>query len=499
MTDEALYGGIDLAGTLAEHRVVETDGVLATARLALVASAERWTSAQAARLGAHLDQGAGPALILLDEGASPDEAAPAALRERLAFGVDLDTVGRLEATPGQGADWQAARALLDQVKSTPEDARALVALAARFGVDTLRAPLLALRAARAAAAVAGRTDVSAEDIALAAELVIAPRATRVPKPDHEPETEAPEAPSPPEDQNNDADPKSGSDQDLPDDILVEAVTAALPEAVLAHLAAGGVNRNAKGAGAGQVRRGNRRGRPLPARAGRLSGQSRIDVTATLRAAAPWQGLRGRGDGPVRLEKSDIRLRRFEEQSDRLLIFAVDASGSAALSRLAEAKGAVEQLLGEAYARRDHVALVAFRGAEADLLLPPTRSLVQTKRRLAALPGGGGTPLAAGLQAAGALAVQSRRQGYTPAIALLTDGRANIALDGVANRIAAMEDSTQMARWLRREGFSGIVIDAGTRPERALGQLAGEMGARYLPLPRADARKLSTALGDALGA
>ena len=87
---------------------------------------------------------------------------------------------------------------------------------------------------------------------------------------------------------------------------------------------------------------------------------------------------------------DIRLRRYEERSDRLLIFTVDASGSAALARLAEAKGAIEILLAEAYARRDHVCLIAFRGTEAELLLPPTRSLVQTKRRLAGLPGGGGT-------------------------------------------------------------------------------------------------------------
>ncbi|WP_412509900.1 VWA domain-containing protein, partial [Roseovarius sp. SYSU LYC5161] len=110
---------------------------------------------------------------------------------------------------------------------------------------------------------------------------------------------------------------------------------------------------------------------------------RHDVIATLRAAAPWQALRARhGAARVVIHPGDIRLRRYEDRSDRLVIFVVDASGSAAMARLAEAKGAVELLLGQAYARRDHVAVVAFRGSAAETLLPPTRSLVQAKRRLA---------------------------------------------------------------------------------------------------------------------
>ena len=108
------------------------------------------------------------------------------------------------------------------------------------------------------------------------------------------------------------------------------------------------------AGTGAAKAGNRRGRPLPARPGRLGTDARIDLVATLRAAAPWQPAR-RGDAPkghsIHIRPADIRIRRFQETSDRLLIFAVDASGSLAMSRLAEAKGAVELLLGEAYARR----------------------------------------------------------------------------------------------------------------------------------------------------
>jgi magnesium chelatase subunit D len=132
-----------------------------------------------------------------------------------------------------------------------------------------------------------------------------------------------------------------------------------------------------------------------------------------------------------------------------------------------------------------------------VLLPPTRSLVQTKRRLAALPGGGGTPLAAGLGAALGLADQARRRGLTPTVVALTDGRANVALDGQADRARAGEDALAMGRALRAAGVEGVVIDTGNRPEPALKDLARAMGAVWLAMPRADARRLSQAVAAAL--
>ena len=128
----------------------------------------------------------------------------------------------------------------------------------------------------------------------------------------------------------------------------------------------------------------------------------MDLVATLRAAAPWQTYRRAqvANAPaLLLRPGDLRIKRRAETADQVLIFAFDASGSAAAARLAEAKGAVELFLAAAYAKRDHVALLSFRGQKAELLLPPTRSLAQTKQRLRGLPGGGGTPLAAGLQLA----------------------------------------------------------------------------------------------------
>jgi hypothetical protein len=130
----------------------------------------------------------------------------------------------------------------------------------------------------------------------------------------------------------------------------------------------------------------------------------LHLLATLRAAAPKQKLRRTpASSPavarnrISLWPEDFHIQRFEQRSPSCLIFAIDASGSAALERLAEAKGAVEILLQQSYARRDSVCVLAFRGAKAEVLLPPTRSLVRAKRALAGLPGGGGTPLALALQ------------------------------------------------------------------------------------------------------
>jgi len=194
---------------------------------------------------------------------------------------------------------------------------------------------------------------------------------------------------------------------------------------------------------------------------------------------------------------DFRLKRFRRRAERVVIFVVDASGSAALARLAEAKGAVELMLAQAYVARQQVALVSFRGAAAEVLLPPTRSLVMTKRRLASLPGGGGTPLAAGLAAAMDLARLAKSRGTTPYLAVLTDGKANIALDGAPGRPQAEADARRIAQALRVAGVRSILIDTGNRPAQSARDLATAMGGAYLPLPRADARMLSAAMRSAL--
>jgi magnesium chelatase subunit D len=214
-------------------------------------------------------------------------------------------------------------------------------------------------------------------------------------------------------------------------------------------------------------------------------------------AAPWQGLRRRERaGSIRrieVRREDFRVVRLRQRARTTTLFVVDASGSAALHRLAEAKGAVELLLADCYVRRDQVALIAFRATTAELLLPPTRSLARAKRALAGLPGGGGTPLATAIDTALQVAEGVRRKGDTPLIVLLTDGRANIARDGAQGRPQAEADALDAARRFRMAGLTGVLVDTAPRPQPAARALAAAMAALYLPLPHADAAALSQAV------
>lgn len=507
--DDALFGGTDLAASLAAGAHRRSAGVLADPAALILPMAERAPPALAARLALHLDAGTS-CLIALDEGDGADEGLAPALAERLGLFLDLSDFDLIDSEALRLPDtlpaaWLALARL--HANGLPETAlQSLARAAVDLGIDTLRAPLLAARAALAIAALRGLDAPDQTCLQQAAELCLAHRATQTPA-QAEPPQDTPPNPSP--DRPETAPQDSPQLDQIPDDIVLEAVRAALPQGVLDSLAQARALRSAKGgAGTGAKVKGNHRGRPLPARAGRMGHGQRVDILATLRAAAPMQALRAadpkqalRGcaplgtDTPLRLSirKSDLRIKRYQHTSDRVLIFAVDASGSSAFARLAEAKGAVELLLARAYARRDHVALLAFRGTGCEVVLPPTRSLVATKRRLAGMAGGGGTPLAMGLRRAYEVALQARARGMTPTLALLTDGRGNIALDGTPGRAAADTDTAAMARLWAGSGLPSLAIDIAQRPSPALADLARSMGARYVPLPRADAQRLSMVL------
>jgi len=356
---------------------------------------------------------------------------------------------------------------------------------------------------------------------LAARLVIAPRATRLPPPPSAEEPPPEQAAEPPpekaaeppqQDPSADAEPPPDDADAIPDkpleDTVLEAARAAIPPGLLAMLQASLLlGRTRSGGKSGAAQQNHRRGRPTGSRRGSLRPGVRLQVIDTLRNAAPWQPLRRRereaaglpSHGRVLIRADDFQVTRCLQRSETTTLFVVDASGSSALHRLAEAKGAVELLLADCYVRRDRVALMAFRGKGCELILPPTRSLTRAKRTLAGLPGGGGTPMAAAIEAAQQLYGQLSRRGDSVVMVLLTDGRANIARDGSPGRERAADDARVSAAQLRNEGVRTIWIDTSAQPQAAARALALQAAAHYLPLPQANARELWGAVRQVAGA
>ncbi|WP_432788061.1 magnesium chelatase subunit D [Novosphingobium rhizosphaerae] len=506
--EQRLCGGTDIAASLAAGRLVRQRGLLeeAAGGVLVVPMAQRLRADVAGRVAQAMDGAADRAgafvLVLLDDGAPGDERPPSVLMERIAFDLCLATVRPADLAmplplpwPGRG-EGAVLPALDDAARG------ALAATADALGIASLRPQLQACAAACAHAALMGAAVVGRPDAEIAARLVLSPRATQVPPEAGAPPPEPPPAPPPDaraeEPTAGDADGESAT-SDIPEALVVEAARAAIPPDVLDRMAAG-LGRQARGSGGGAGRRirSARRGRPLAARPGTPGGGVRLALVDTLRAAIPWQPLRcddpaPEGAGPIRFRRDDLRVRRFEERSMTVTVFCVDASGSTAMSRLAEAKGAAELILAQAYVKRSDVAVVAFRGEGAELLLPPTRSLTRAKRALAALPGGGGTPLASGLALARQVGDAVGARGATPLLVFLTDGSANLALDGTRGRARAQDDALFAARAIATAGHDAVVIDISARPRPEAARLADAMRARYLPLPCADARALHAAV------
>ena len=515
---DRILGGLDLSASLRSGRPVSEKGLLADADggALIVPMAERTPPATAALIAAAIDNGfvsversgvsrrdeARFCCLLYDEGLDETEAPPQILLERLAFHVSLDGVS---ARNGDRLDvfadmTNAAREKLASVDCPDDIAEALASAGAAAGIYSLRALLFSIRAARAAAALDARTWVTQADAERACRLVFGPRAM--------PDMLPPPEPAAPEDErangeDADASNEQAGEEKTMEDRLVAAARAAALGWLLEKPGHGLRRRGAAGAGgkSGALVDSTWKGRPVGERQGLPRDGARLDLPATLRAAAPWRKMRESGDRSVHLPiyKNDLRIKRFKTRSETLVIFVVDASGSSAMHRMAEAKGAVELLLSDCYSRRDHVALIAFRGEKADLLLPPTRSLTRVRRTLSALPGGGGTPLAAGMAAAALLAESERRKGKTPFVVILSDGRGNVALNREGSRAKAEADAGATARRLRETGASVLFFDTARRPSPRARALADEIGARYAPLPYADSATVSKAVKQAIGA
>ncbi len=517
-TDDRIFGGLDLAATIATGMPTAERGVVADADggVVVIPLIERMPVSTQARIGSVLDTGvvqvlrdgvraefdAQFALVAIDESEEDEWGVAAPLRDRLALVLDGDVRVDNESLPPAHVI-ATARAMVENTHASDDVMIGIGSLCVAFGIASERASTFALWTARALAALDGRSAVEESDVTLAAQLVLVPRATRVPAPPAE-EQDSEQPPPPPPASPPDA-PSQQTPPDQPDDRqmedrLVDAVTASIPPALLAELLARAQRPSQEMGRAGAEKESWIRGRQVSARRGKPDGVRRLHVLETLRAAAPWQRARARvrtarGDAVRSLivERDDFRLRRYVERAGTSVIFVVDASGSAAAQRLGEAKGAVEALLAESYARRDRVSLIAFRGSTADVLLPPTRALARARKLLANLPGGGGTPLATAIDVATVAAVSARRAGTLPVVVFLTDGRANVARDGKGGRSESMRDVMAAAQEFCANNLSAVLIDTSPRPEPMARKVADALHARYVPLPVIDARAIAGAV------
>jgi magnesium chelatase subunit D len=402
-------------------------------------------------------------------------------------------------------------------------------LCAAFDVDGMRADIVTARTAVAHAAWHERDEVTLDDVRAAARLSLPHRRRRNPfdapglDEDLLDEVLGEDEPDPPEpdpggdgggdggggDGGPDAGPDGGSDggsdgeggletgASAPSSTTDGSPSSAPDEPPAPTTATAGTPYRARlftvhGTGAGEAGRRSRAITSSGRRVGATSGtQGPIHLLETLRAAAPHQAARGRTTGRVRFESGDLRVATREGQESNLVLFCVDASGSmAARKRMEQVKTAILSLLLDAYRRRDKVGLVTFRGAAAELALPPTRSVDVAARRLDDLPAGGRTPLAEGLlEAHRVLGLEKVRDPRRrPLLVVVTDGRATSGADPLGRAALA-------ARHLAAAGVAALVVDCESGPMRLglAARLADDLGAQHVPIGEVTAEALAGAV------
>ena len=487
-----LTGGIDAISTMSAGKLVTQSGLLEKPGWFIQVMGEKLPLENQAVMCKQIDEKKIGPVLIFDDSRQDDPNVLHKISDRLAFQVDLINVRHCDFKPSKPSTFDRN---IRQAAITDNQRKALVLSAIKLGIYSIRPVIMAQKAAQFLSSVSGRDFVSTSDLELASIMVLAHRAIimQSDEPDQFDNTDEIKTSD-----KDDGDELTHDDQtQLMQDMIIEAVKAKLPNDLINQLKIQNKRvANSSKTGFGYKIKAKVRGRPKPSTNGRPNGQERIEILSTLRNAAPWQKMR-KIHQPDRkgliILPGDLQIQQFHNRSERVIIFVVDASGSAAVARLAEAKGAVELMLANAYSKRDFVALIGFRGQFAQILLEPTRSLVQAKKNLSSFAAGGGTPLASGLEKALKLAERSRQSGKTPVMAVLTDGKANIDLAGNPGRDTAMDDAQKIAKISCENKISAVFIDVGRKSNPNLSDLARLMNAQYINLPRANATDLSQSL------
>ncbi len=518
---DQLKGALDIEASLRNASLVMSKGLLerVEGNLLLLPMAERMDLQVIALISQALDEkntinaATHFGVVAFDESDNADEAISARLLDRLAFELHLDQFSIAdinESLEVDAEDIAKAKKRLPSVKCSNEYLEVMTKAGLSLGVSSFRANQFALETAKTLAALRGLAEVSQDEVIDAARLVYTPskrmhinsEMDQADQESDENQDDQNQAQDQAEDSQNDSESSDQPNQEQPsneelEDIIVEAVKASIPPQLLRqpkqNLLAGKSAAHISGK-SGAVQRNFFSGRPLTSRKGRPHDGRRLDILKSIRAAIPWQRLRGMmlsGDQQktvrtrIDFRAEDLHIKQYLRRRGTVTIFLVDASGSSATQRLSEAKGALEELLAQCYIRRDEVAMVSMRGAKAEIVLPPTRSLVRAKRNLATLPGGGGTPLAAGFRAANELAISLERKGLTPIIVIMSDGKANVNLNGVGGRESAHGDALMAAKELRIKNHRLLFVDTSPKPEILARELSSAMAAQYFPLPFAN--------------
>lgn len=378
-------------------------------------------------------------------------------------------------------------------------------LCAEHEVDGLRADIVIYKAAQTLAAYEGRTSVIPDDVLTVAEMALLHRMRRQPFDDPEmnrdklqemaqdilnstpPDTPQPDMgdATPPEMSPDDEQQQDGADEDvfgIGESFQVKPLNLdALDRRARASHGRRTVSRV-------RDHRGRYVGATLPD--GKVTD---LAVDATVRAASPFQLRRGAytdGNLALNVEPWDLRQKVRESRVGNLVVFLVDSSGSmGARQRMVAAKGAVISLLMDAYQRRDRVAMIAFRGTQSEIVLPPTGSPKLAQQRLDNLPTGGRTPLAQALADARKLIMQQRQRSpdTPPLLTIVSDCRANVGMSGGND---PYEDALRMCEEIRQDKVHSIVLDPAPRSNRfgLVERVADALGGEYIPLNelRADA-------------